>query len=196
MSAVLRRLDGGSINLELDRWHGEVDEVEWAILDGIAGPVLDIGCGPGRIAAALAQTGCPTLGIDPEPWAAAHARTRGATVLQRSVFDRLPGEGRWKSALLFDGNIGIGGDPLRLMCRVVELLSSGGITLVEVLDPSLPSELLTVRVEAIGDKCAGPWFQWAQVSACDFASLAQEAGFQDQRVVELSGRWFGMAVKP
>ena len=36
---------------------------------------------------------------------------RGATVLQRDIFGPLPGEGRWGTALLFDGNVGIGGDP-------------------------------------------------------------------------------------
>ncbi len=196
MTVVLRRSDGGSIELERNRWHGEVDEVEWAMLEGLRGPVLDIGCGPGRIAAGLAQTGCPTLGIDPEPWAAAQARRRGATVLERSVFDPLPGEGRWLSAVLFDGNVGIGGDPLRLLRRVETLLSSGGCALAEVLAPTVPTELLTVRVEVRGSKCAGPWFPWAQVSAHDFNTLAERAGFQDQRVVEVNGRWFGMAVKP
>ena len=31
-------------------------------------------------------------------------------VLHRSVFDRLPGTGRWGTVLLLDGNLGIGGD--------------------------------------------------------------------------------------
>ncbi len=33
--------------------------------------------------------------------------------------------------LLADGNIGIGGDPLRLLCRAVRLLRAGGTVLVE-----------------------------------------------------------------
>lgn len=196
MTVVLRRLDGGSIDLDLDRWHGEVDDVELAVLEQLDGPALDVGCGPGRITAALSRNGCPTLGIDIEPQATARARTRGAMVLERSVFDTLPGEGRWKSVLLFDGNIGIGGDPLRLMRRVCELLSSGGRALVEVMDPERPSELLTVRVEARDDAFAGPWFPWAQVSARDFTALAEEAGLDAPCVYEVNGRWFGMADKP
>ena len=35
--------------------------------------------------------------------------------LQASVFDRLPGAGRWGTALLLDGNIGIGGRPTALL---------------------------------------------------------------------------------
>ena len=39
----------------------------------------------------------------------------GGPALRRSVFDPLPGEGRWGTALLLDGNIGIGGDPRALL---------------------------------------------------------------------------------
>ena len=77
----------------------------------MAGPVLDVGCGPGRLVLGLAQRGTVALGVDPAPAAVALARSRGAPVLQRSVFDPLPGQGRWRTVLLADGNIGIGGDP-------------------------------------------------------------------------------------
>ena len=44
--------------------------------------------------------------------------TRGVAALLRDVFDPVPGEGRWETALLADGNIGIGGDPVALLERV------------------------------------------------------------------------------
>ena len=77
----------------------------------MAGPVLDVGCGPGRFVIGLAQRGTVALGVDPAPAAVALCRSRGAPVLQKSVFDPLPGQGRWRTVLLADGNIGIGGDP-------------------------------------------------------------------------------------
>ena len=43
---------------------------------------------------------------------------RGVTGPARDVFDPLPGEGRWETALLADGNIGIGGDPVALLRRL------------------------------------------------------------------------------
>ncbi len=49
----------------------------------------------------------------------------------RSVFDRVPGAGRWRTALLLDGNIGIGGDPAALLRRVAELLRRDGTVLCE-----------------------------------------------------------------
>ena len=41
----------------------------------------------------------------------------GGPALVRSVFETLPGEGRWDTVLLMDGNIGIGGDPAALLGR-------------------------------------------------------------------------------
>lgn len=52
------------------------------------------------------------LGIDVSEIAVAHARSRGATAIEASVFDRVPGAGRWGSAPLLDGNVGIGGCPV------------------------------------------------------------------------------------
>ena len=51
------------------------------------------------------------LGVDISRTAVARVRQAGASALHRSVFDPLPGQGRWGTALLADGNIGIGGLP-------------------------------------------------------------------------------------
>src|SRR3954470_24648711 len=107
---VLRNDAGAVLALDPGRWHGTVTKAEARLLSSIEGPVLDVGCGPGRLLVGLGCRGVAALGIDPAPGAAAWARRRGATVLQRSVFDQLPGEGRWMTVLLMDGNIGIGGD--------------------------------------------------------------------------------------
>ncbi len=196
MTAVLRSDDGTTIELEVHRWHGDIDEVERALLLSLPAPVLDIGCGPGRVAAALAEAGRIALGIDAEPSAVAVALGRGAPALERSVFDPLPGEGRWRSALLLDGNIGIGGDPVRLLSRVAELLAPGGCVVAEVLSPHFSTERLTVRVEDPGGAAAGPWFPWARVAAFDFAGLAREAGLQPAGAKSLGGRWFAVATRP
>lgn len=196
MTVILRRDNGDTIELEVHRWHAEIDDVERELLELLPDPVLDIGCGPGRIASALAGAGRPALGIDPEPRAAAAARSRGAAVLERSVFDPLPGEGRWRSALLLDGNIGIGGDPVRLLRRVGELLAPGGFLLAEVLSPHSSTERLTVRIEAMRGRAAGPWFSWARVAAADFADLAHESGLEPMGVTTMDGRWFARAMRP
>ncbi|MDP9442781.1 MAG: hypothetical protein M3P34_11540, partial [Actinomycetota bacterium] len=68
-----------------------------------------------------------------------------------SVFGALPGEGRWATALLIDGNIGIGGDPVALLRRVAELLRPAGVVLVELDAPGAPTEVVTVRMSTAGD---------------------------------------------
>ncbi|MGH9215053.1 MAG: methyltransferase domain-containing protein, partial [Acidimicrobiales bacterium] len=108
---------GEAIELPVERWHGPPDEVELALLDTLPDPVLDVGCGPGRMVAALGAAGRPALGVDPSPAAVAEAVRRRAAVLARSVFGPLPGEGRWGTVLLLDGSIGIGGDPEALLNR-------------------------------------------------------------------------------
>ena len=45
--------DGQAASLGLSRWHGAARGADASLLDAIDGPALDIGCGPGRIVAAL-----------------------------------------------------------------------------------------------------------------------------------------------
>lgn len=193
-AAVLELAGGGRLSLDLRRWRGEPDAVESALLAPLDAPVLDIGCGPGRLAAALAAAGKVALGIDPAPSAATEAARRGAPVLRRSVFARLPGEGRWASALLLDGNVGIGGDPVALLVRVREILRTGGCVVAEVDAPGCPTERLTVRVRL--DGAAGPWFPWARVAVDGWPALAAGAGLEAGRTTCRGGRWFATAVKP
>ena len=191
---VLRSSCGITMELEILRWWADADAVERELLETLADPVIDIGCGPGRIVAALAESGRPALGIDVSERAIVESRRRGASVLGRSVFAPLPGENRWASAVLFDGNIGIGGDPVALLRRVTSLLAPGGAALIEVDPPGVPSERLTVRIEVAGHR--GPWFAWARVSADHIADRLADAGMVPAGVECIDGRWFARAVRP
>lgn len=142
----LRRRDGWLLPLEVERWCGVPDGGDVTVLRRCTGPVLDIGCGPGRLVAALAALGRPALGVDVSSEAVAHARSRGAAVLRRSVFEPLPGEGRWGTALLIDGNVGIGGDPAALLARAAALLRPGGRLVVEVAADDDVDERVHVHV--------------------------------------------------
>lgn len=187
--------DGGEV-LEMDvaRWHAEVDDVEAALLATLPDPVLDVGCGPGRIVAALAAAGRPALGVDPSPAAIQEASRRRVPVLRRSVFAPLPGERRWGAVLLLDGNVGIGGDPVALLSRAGELVRPGGEVVAEVAPPGTPTGTLTVRLESDGG--TGPWFPWARVGADAAAGLATAAGLHHRRLDVGGGRWFARAVRP
>jgi SAM-dependent methyltransferase len=195
MTATVLVSDRGDVvDLAVDRWREPPDEVELALLAAVEDPVLDVGCGPGRIVATVAAGGRVGLGVDPSPSAVAEARRRGAPVLQRSVFGPLPGQGRWATVLLLDGNIGIGGDPEALLGRTAELLRPGGRVVAEVDPPGSGSRCLTVRIESGGT--AGPWFPWARVDADAFALLAESAGLVADSLTSGGGRWFAGARKP
>jgi hypothetical protein len=138
------------------------------------------------------------LGVDPSPAAIDEATRRRAPALRRSVFDPLPGERRWGTVLLLDGNVGIGGDPVALLARAGALVRPGGVVVAEVDPPGTPTRALTVRVESRGG--AGPWFPWARVSADGFGDLAVRAGLRPGPVgAGVDGgaeRWFVRAVRP
>ena len=136
----------------------------------------------------LAESGIVSLGIDISVPALAVARERGAPVLHRSIFERIPGHGRWGTALLLDGNIGIGGEPAVLLRRIAELLRAHGHALVEVEAPGTRAQRQTVRLEH--DGTAGPWFEWARVGVDAIEDLAREAGMRVGEVWTDSARWF------
>ncbi|MFE2430491.1 methyltransferase domain-containing protein [Streptomyces sp. NPDC059373] len=184
----LRRSDGWLLPLEVERWCAGPDAADAALLRRCRGPVLDIGCGPGRLVAALAAYRLPALGVDVSPAAVARTRGAGGAVLRRSVFDRLPAEGRWATALLVDGNIGIGGDPRALLTRVRELVSAGGSLLAEAA-PYDVDERLTVRVQdARGHH--GRDFPWARLGPAALRTAAATTGWAVAGEWAVEGRRF------
>jgi len=191
---VLRAEDGTALPLDPGRWHAEPSPGEEALLAAMAAPVLDVGCGPGRLVLGVARRGAVALGVDPAPAAVALARDRGAPVLQRSVFDPLPGAGRWRTVLLADGNIGIGGDPLRLLRRCRDLLAAGGSVVAEVEPPGARtgSGWRRYRARLERGETYGPWFSWAVVGAGAIATLAAAAGLELLRLQPITeeARWF------
>ena len=61
--------------------------------------------------------GVPALGVDISRGGGGPVPAPRVPMLRRDLFAPLPGEGRWEHVLLADGNIGIGGDPARLLRR-------------------------------------------------------------------------------
>ncbi|GAB4009217.1 class I SAM-dependent methyltransferase [Nocardioides ultimimeridianus] len=171
-------------------WTRASDGADELLLRLCVGPTLDIGCGPGRMAAELAARGHVTLGIDIVGEAVRQTVDRGAAALQRDVFTRVPGEGRWVTALLADGNIGIGGDPVALLTRARRLLQPGGRVVVEVAGPGQPSAHFDARLEC---PCGhSERFPWAVVSADDLPALGAAAGLIEIDRRSAHGRWVGV----
>jgi SAM-dependent methyltransferase len=169
----------GGLPLRFDRWCGPPDAADEELLRRCRGPVLDIGCGPGRLTVALAECGIPALGVDISGIAVARVRQAGACALHRSVFARLPGQGRWVTALLADGNIGIGGAPDALLRRCARLLAPGGRLLIEVEHDDI-DERMTAWLEH-PDGRRGPVFPWARLGV---SALLKRAAAADLHLLE------------
>jgi SAM-dependent methyltransferase len=156
-------------------WRREADEEDLALLALCRGHTVDLGCGPGRLAAALARLGHVVLGVDVVREAVDQTLARGVSALRRDVFDRLPGEGRWDTALLADGNVGIGGDPVALLRRAGELVLTEGRVVVELGGPGI-RPLTEWAVLDCGGVHSAP-FRWSTVGVDDIDDVARRAGF-------------------
>jgi SAM-dependent methyltransferase len=184
----VRNRDGTVVPSAVDRWFGPITPADDSVLARVVSPALDVGCGPGRHVIALAERALVTLGIDITPYAVSFAQGRGAPVLERSVFERVPGAGRWATALLLDGNAGIGGNAVALLRRVASLLRPGGQLLLEADPPGSRRAVTTVRLEVAGR--AGPWFSWAPVPADALHTCAARAGCRVRELWRHDVRWF------
>ncbi len=180
---------GERISLPTDRWRATPDPGDELLLSSCQGPTLDIGCGPGRLTAALSERGVPALGTDVSAVAVRLTIEAGAPAIQRDVFDPQPSEGMWRHALLADGNIGIGGDPVRLLARVRELLCAGGSALVEVDPPGTGLRRGQVRLST-SDTEDARWFDWAWLGADAVPETAGRAGLAVDWLRAAGGRWF------
>lgn len=186
--ARVRAADGTLEPLRLDRWLGPIDAADSSVLERAEAEVVDLGCGPGRHVAALREAGKPGLGVDLSPVAVWLARGRGADAMLGDVFAHVPRAGRWQTALLLDGNIGLGGAPVLLLRRARRLLAPGGAALVELDPPGAPTYRTRVRLEAPG--VVSEWFRWARVGVDGVGPLAARARLEPGEPFRAGGRWF------
>jgi SAM-dependent methyltransferase len=169
------RYDDGRVHaLPVASWVGGDHEFDHAVVGMCKGPTIDLGCGPGRLVAHLVRRGIPALGVDQSATAVRLARRSGAPALQRDVFAPLPGTGRWHTVLLADGNVGLGGDPRRILTRASELLRRGGRCLAEFDSAAVGERRGWVRLESA--RAVGPWFRWASVGIDCAGRLAEQVG--------------------
>lgn len=196
--------DDGSISpLPASRWLDAADASDRELFVApCAGPTLDVGCGPGRLLVALQQHGTAAHGIDVSAAAVARARARGVSATRADVLagptdgllrGRPPGgtpdRHRWAHLLLADGNVGIGGHPVRLLTRVRDLLLPSGRAHVELdADRSDDPEVTTRRLRLhVGGRESTP-FAWATVGAGAIGRLADAAGLRLVRLDRHAGR--------
>ena len=172
-----RHDDGRVHRLPVHSWlggHRGDQEFDHTVVELCHGPTIDLGCGPGRLVASLVERGVPALGVDQSATAIELARRRGAPALRRDLFEPLPGTGGWQTVLLADGNVGLGGDPWRILRRARELLSRGGRCVAEFDSATEGIRVGWVRLESY--RAVGPWFRWATVGIDCVSRLADDVG--------------------
>ncbi|WP_446223072.1 SAM-dependent methyltransferase [Nocardia sp. IBHARD005] len=188
----VRTANGSRRPLPTRRWLGASDAVVDRLADSALicccdGPTIDLGCGPGRLVAGLVRRGVIALGVDISPMAVAVSRFRGAPALRRDLFGPLPGSGRWAYAILADGNLGIGADPVRMLANAGSLLARDGIVVVEFAAPGTGMVTDTIRLET--RTVVGEWFPWARVGIELADPIAAAAGLRVLTTANVSGRY-------
>ncbi len=109
-----------------DRWAAE----------RVTGRVLDVGCGAGRHAVALAGRGHDVTGVDPSPGAVEVASARGVTAVVGTA--ERPPDGPFDTVLLLGGNLGLlaSADHARVVLTALATVTAdGGRLLGTCLDP-------------------------------------------------------------
>lgn len=188
---LLRLADGRLMSLPVARWAGPITEGDLSLLARATGPVLDVGCGPGRLTAELHARGVDVLGVEVLPQVPVLARRAGAPLHLADVFADVPRAGEWRTALLADGNTGIAGAPVRLLRRVRELLAPGGSVLCELAPYAAPAG--PVRLEGLGATSA--WFPWSVLDAPSLRAAARAADLTPADSWECDGRAFTELVR-
>lgn len=175
--------------MDVGRWNADADGVDLTLLRAVTGPLLDVGCGPGRMVRAALELGMVALGVDISPAAVELARSVGLPVLERSIFGVLPREGQWQTVLLVDGNVGIGGDVEALLARCAQLITADGEIVVEVHDDADRDHRFTARLVDAGGQGSDE-FPWAEMGLHPLSRLAHTLGLEVRQSWELDGRGF------
>jgi SAM-dependent methyltransferase len=183
-----------SATMDAGRWSADADATDLSLLAGLTGPVLDIGCGPGRMIKAATSLGLSAFGVDVSPTAVRIASEAGLAVLNRSVFSAMPFEGGWGAALLLDGNIGIGGDVGALLVRCAELLATDGVLLAEVNHDADRDRAFEGTLEDAQGRRSDV-FPWAEIGIVPLRARAEEAGLRVVQDWRRDGRWFARLVR-
>jgi SAM-dependent methyltransferase len=219
-------VDGVGLVLERDDgWSGPAmgaadffapaDEWLWwerELLDGVGGPVLDLGCGAGRHALHVQERGLRVTGVDISPGAVAVCRARGVHDVRLGDLrdppespepPESPGGRGWATVLLLCGNLGLAGgwDETRgLLRRLHRLTTPDAVLVTDTVDPTLtddeehlaymrdveerglPVGLVRLRLR-YGHRVT-PWWDLLNVPSRDVEALVHGTGWDLERHVD------------
>jgi SAM-dependent methyltransferase len=186
---------------------------DWPRLDRIAmkyarGRILDVGCGAGRHALYLQQTGRSVMGIDVSPLAIRTSRLRGLKNARACSIDDVSRKlGTFDTILMLGNNFGLFGSPSkaqRLLKRFDGMTRGDGRIIAKCIDPyetSLPQHLTYHRLNRSRGRMSGqlrirvrykdyasPWFDYLFVSVKEMNGILQNTGWRMSQTFSDSNR--------
>jgi SAM-dependent methyltransferase len=148
-----------------------------ALIDDLAAlqpaQVLDIGCGTGMVANALASRGLPVLGVEPDEEMAVVARGHGIPI-EVARFETWDDAGR-QFDLLTCGAAWHWIDPALGVVKAARILRPGG-TLVRLWNYEVPDEPVRSALEAVYDRLAPHAIRYLPAPPGDWADPVVESG--------------------
>ena len=177
--------------LPMHRWLGVAGAADRALLSLCAGPTVDVGCGPGRMAEDLAALGPRRARDRRRARGRRQTRAAGRTgPAAATCSTRCRARVAGAPSLLADGNIGIGGDPVALLRRVAELLAPDGRVVVDVA-PLGPGDRGTGTSLESPTAQSGP-FPWTAVGPDAIGRGAPRPGWRAVVHAPTGDRWFAV----
>lgn len=190
-------------------------ESERSALLHAVGPVLDVGCGAGRVGMYLEKNGIQYTGIDISPMAIEVCKKRGLKDVHVMSAERITlGKSDFRTIILFGNNFGVLGE----QAKIVDMLKSlhqistpDAIILAETRDVvatdnpqhfayhkrnrqnGLPVGQVQIRIHY--QEQVGSWWKLLMCSSGDMDRLANEAGWYLERTFGPSSLYVGLLRK-
>ena len=195
----------------LRRW----PEVEREAICLARGDVLDVGCGPGRVALHLQAQGHRVTAIDYSPLSVRVARARGVEDCHVLSLEEVTTElGRFETVIMLGNGFGLlrGREPARRLLRRLAAVTTPDARILtstrDVYRTHDPVHLAyharnrargrmsgQLRVRARHRQYATPWYDFLMVSREEMAELAASGGWRLARTIGDGAFYAGMLVK-